>query len=73
MYTHDRRVAGAGLDLLTISERHTLLGSTEVDEVVARSRRGNLPSFWSFLTIAEEARLNLGFIEGYNNELRDRT
>ena len=42
--THGCRVAGAGLDLLTIGERKVGNSQTEVDEVVRRSERSNLTS-----------------------------
>ena len=42
--THGCRVAGAGLDLLTIRKRKVGNSQTEVDEVVRRSERSNLTS-----------------------------
>lgn len=63
-HTHDRGVAGAALDLLTICKWYTTLGGTKIDEVVGRGQRCNLPSFWSRLTIASQAGLNLCGVKG---------
>lgn len=57
------RIARPGFYLLAVSQRNTILGGTEVDEVVSRGKTCNLTSFRVCLAIVRQPRLNLTTIE----------